>query len=75
MNQFRLNQQVETPNGVGNLEGNMYADGLHYILVRHFIKNMTDKAAGTCFTPRAVISGLWCYTEEEVEIVKKAEAL
>jgi hypothetical protein len=68
-----LNTIVSTPNGRGLVEGNMYADGFHYILVRHFVKTMTGKAAGTCVTPNATISSFWCYEEKDIRLITKGE--
>ena len=71
MSDFKVNDVVATPNGVGVLQGRMYEAGWEYLIVRHNLKEMTDKPERRCLTPKSLIdkqftTGLWYYTPNEV---------
>ncbi len=63
-----FNQQVDTPNGPGIVQGPMHDQGYHYLVVRHNLAEMRSKDAGKCLTPRAQHSGLWMYLETEIVV-------
>lgn len=67
MNDFKVNQKVTTPNGVGIVEGQMWEDGTQFIIIRHVMAEMTGREGGVCLTPRARIQGVWRYEVGEVK--------
>jgi len=59
-----INRDVSTPNGAGVVQG-YTASG---VIVRHTIAEMTGKEAGKCWTPNAIMSGIWEYRLEDVSV-------
>jgi hypothetical protein len=66
MNRHALNEIIQTPNGAGVVQGELFENGYQYVLVRHTLSEMTGTAKGRNITPQAKFTGLWCYEECEV---------
>lgn len=69
---FRTNDVVMTPNGVGVVQGRMYEGGSLYLIIRHVVNDMTQITETNSLTPLAAKgdprypTGLWRYEIDEV---------
>lgn len=57
----RHNQEIQTPNGPGIVEGIMYDTGHQYLLVRHVVSKMLGQGEGRDMTPKGKIQKLFMY--------------
>jgi len=70
--QFKVNDEIETPNGVGIMQGVMIEDGRQYVVIRHELNRMTQRPVRHCLTPKSLLdpppfnTGLWFYDPTEV---------
>jgi len=63
MTDFRIRQEVDTPQGKGSVQGG-YADGK--VLVRVPVTQANEKHLHLSETPRARLSALWAFRVQEL---------
>ncbi|MBT9138915.1 MAG: hypothetical protein DDT31_01494 [Syntrophomonadaceae bacterium] len=61
-----ITTKVETPNGVGYVQGRIWSNGAEYLLVRHLTEDIKQKVAGHQLTSMEHPSCLWQYERSEV---------
>lgn len=66
--EVRLNKPVKTPNGVGYPQGQMWENGVKYIIVRHKKEDLISTSAGMQLTRIDLPTVLFAYEEKDIEL-------